>query len=248
MVEQATITERDLRQLLDVIDAGNDVVEGEQFPHEVLRSLQRLIPSFDVTFAVTRPYDGVTVSLDEADDRPMDRGTPAGEAFYWAYWWHSTGSHPLHTGDFTTVFRHSDVRYLYEPRTDGLVCDSLSTHEISVPLPPRGHEHRALTLFREVDDPDFSERELLLLRLLRPHLYDIRCRVERRLAGIPELSARQSEVLRLVAAGYTNAQIARRMAVADSTVRKHLENIYERLGVGTRTAAVAAAFPTADGA
>lgn len=242
MVEQLTITEQDLRRLLDVADAGQNYVDGEQFPHEALRSLQVLIPSFDVTFAITRPYDGVTVSLDEADDRPMVRSDAEGEAFYWDVWWHSPGSHPVRTGDFTTVYRESDLRMRYTPPGYRNRCPHHDIHEITVPLPPRGREYRALTLFREFGH-DFSERERLLLTLLRPHLYAMRRSIERRQAGVPELSPRQWEVLRLVAEGATNAEIARRLFVAESTVRKHLENIYERLGVTTRTAAVTTAFP-----
>jgi DNA-binding NarL/FixJ family response regulator len=49
-------------------------------------------------------------------------------------------------------------------------------------------------------------------------------------------------VLRLVAAGHTNAQVARRLGVTEGTVRTHLENIYERLGVSSRTAAVIRTF------
>jgi DNA-binding NarL/FixJ family response regulator len=40
-----------------------------------------------------------------------------------------------------------------------------------------------------------------------------------------------------LAAGHTNTQIARRLGVTEGTVRKHLENIYGRLGVSSRTAA-----------
>jgi DNA-binding NarL/FixJ family response regulator len=46
-----------------------------------------------------------------------------------------------------------------------------------------------------------------------------------------------------VAAGHTNAQIARRLGMTEGTVRTHLENIYERLQVSSRTAAVTRAFP-----
>jgi DNA-binding NarL/FixJ family response regulator len=46
-----------------------------------------------------------------------------------------------------------------------------------------------------------------------------------------------------VAAGHTNAQIARRLGMTEGTVRTHLENIYERLQVSSRTAAVTCAFP-----
>jgi DNA-binding CsgD family transcriptional regulator len=55
----------------------------------------------------------------------------------------------------------------------------------------------------------------------------------------PELTAREREVLAWVARGKTNAEIARLLWLAPSTVRKHLENVYAKLGVNTRTAAVA---------
>jgi DNA-binding CsgD family transcriptional regulator len=54
-----------------------------------------------------------------------------------------------------------------------------------------------------------------------------------------ELTAREREVMAWVSRGKTNAQIAAVLWVAPSTVRKHLENVYAKLGVNTRTAAVA---------
>jgi DNA-binding CsgD family transcriptional regulator len=56
------------------------------------------------------------------------------------------------------------------------------------------------------------------------------------------LTARETEVLQLVARGLTNKEAARRLDVSVSTVRKHLENVYAKLEVGTRTAALARAF------
>jgi DNA-binding CsgD family transcriptional regulator len=243
MVEQLTLTQRDLRQLLDVVDAGRCYVPGEQFPHEALRRLQALIPSVDVSFGIFRPYDAATIHMDEADDEPWNGEYCDDElrAFYWNNWWHSARSHALHTGDFTSVWRVSDVGSRYPPDIHRRWWPPDFPGEIIVPFPLRGAEYESLALFRE--RRDFSDRELMLLALLRPHLWEMRRRIQRHQAGIPELSARQREILRLVAHGYTNAEIARRLFVAESTVRKHLENIYERLGVGTRTAAVAAAFP-----
>jgi DNA-binding NarL/FixJ family response regulator len=90
---------------------------------------------------------------------------------------------------------------------------------------------------------DFSERDRALLTLLRPHLHQAYLDAERRRRGIPQLTRRQWELLRLVAAGHTNAQIARRLGLSEGTVRKHLENIYGRLQVSSRTAAVTRAFP-----
>jgi DNA-binding CsgD family transcriptional regulator len=54
-----------------------------------------------------------------------------------------------------------------------------------------------------------------------------------------DLTAREREVLTWVARGMTNPEIARLLWLAPSTVAKHLENIYAKLGVKTRTAAVA---------
>lgn len=53
------------------------------------------------------------------------------------------------------------------------------------------------------------------------------------------LTAREREVLSWVARGKTNSEIAQLLWLAPSTVRKHLENVYAKLGVNTRTAAVA---------
>jgi DNA-binding NarL/FixJ family response regulator len=94
--------------------------------------------------------------------------------------------------------------------------------------------------------PDFSERDRDLLALLRPHLHQAYLDAERRRRPVPQLTTRHWELLRLVAAGLTNAQIARRLDVTEKTVGKHLENIYTRLQVSGRTAAVTRAFP--DGA
>ncbi|WP_279586481.1 response regulator [Naumannella halotolerans] len=57
----------------------------------------------------------------------------------------------------------------------------------------------------------------------------------------PRLSARETEVLRLVADGATNNDIAARLHISDPTVKSHLVHIYTKLGVSSRTAAVASA-------
>lgn len=60
----------------------------------------------------------------------------------------------------------------------------------------------------------------------------------------PSLSARETEVLRLVADGATNNEIAARLHISDATVKSHLVHIYTKLGVSSRTAAVATARDT----
>lgn len=55
------------------------------------------------------------------------------------------------------------------------------------------------------------------------------------------LSSRELEVLELVAQGAGNAEIARRLHIADATVKSHLVHVFTKLGVASRTAAVNAA-------
>ncbi len=62
-------------------------------------------------------------------------------------------------------------------------------------------------------------------------------------ASLPAgLTAREAEVLRLVASGRSNAQIAADLVLSEKTVARHLSNIFGKLDVGSRTAATAYAF------
>jgi DNA-binding NarL/FixJ family response regulator len=60
--------------------------------------------------------------------------------------------------------------------------------------------------------------------------------------GAGPLSQRELEVLELVASGTTNREAAARLFITEATVKTHLLNIYAKLGVSDRAAAVAEAF------
>ena len=63
-----------------------------------------------------------------------------------------------------------------------------------------------------------------------------------RTPGTGPLSQRELEVLGMVAAGSTNKDAAKRLFITEATVKTHLLNIYAKLGVGDRAAAVAEAY------
>ncbi len=65
------------------------------------------------------------------------------------------------------------------------------------------------------------------------------------LAPLP-LTQREREVLALVAAGKTNAEIALLLSISPRTVQKHLEHVFDKLGVETRTAAAMRALAAID--
>ncbi|WP_366806993.1 LuxR C-terminal-related transcriptional regulator [Polaromonas sp.] len=107
---------------------------------------------------------------------------------------------------------------------------------------------------------DFDERDLERLELLRPHLafiYLHACHARMAVAApeddtplphmqiqmppdisAPGLTQREADVMRWLACGKTDAEIAALLAISPRTVQKHLEHIYVKLGVETRTAAV----------
>jgi len=171
----------------------------------------------------------------------------------WAHYWDCEPcSYPDRSGalrsivtiaDFySTRQRHAADMYhdLYRP-TGMEHYVQLCLPEASGHAPGPGRTVR-LFLYRG-PGPDFSERDRASLTPLRPHLHHAYLDAERRRNPVPRLTPRQWELLHLLASGHTNAEIARRLGVTEGTVRTHLEDIYERLHVSSRTAAVTRAFP-----
>ena len=92
-----------------------------------------------------------------------------------------------------------------------------------------------------------SDRDVRILELLTPHLVQLHRRAARRRSAPSEtngLTPREYEVMSLVGAGKTNQEIARILWLSPNTVRKHLENVFEKVGATNRTAAVARVFGT----
>jgi len=103
---------------------------------------------------------------------------------------------------------------------------------------------------------DFTERERTCLAVLRSHVVqayghgltierlrtESRCARDARAAACATaggLTQREGEVLHWVAGGKSNDDVARIIGVTSATVKKHLEHIYDKLGVANRTAASA---------
>ena len=127
-------------------------------------------------------------------------------------------------------------------------------HAIAVPLYQDGNTRVSIALNRRRFD--FSARDRERLELLQPHLaflYRHACRATAHAAGgapapplappLPDaalsgLTVRERDVMQWLACGKTDADIAALLSISPRTVHKHLEHIYVKLGVETRTAAV----------
>ena len=253
MVASGLLRERDLRVLTAVVEDGLRDDPGEAMPWAVLDRLLQLIPCMEVTFNEVdlREQTPVTLqSLDEDRERSVACYVAKQDAAYPEYWVHRAhflpSSYLDSSGDTVSVVRHSDFYTLpalkNHPFHTEYLRDELGTHVIMVPLPPSPGRVRRLIFGRD-SGPDFSERDRLVLQLLRPHLHEVYLDAERRRRGIPHLSRREVEVLRLASQGYSNADIARILFISVSTVAKHMEHIFDRTGVRTRSAAAALALP-----
>jgi DNA-binding CsgD family transcriptional regulator len=187
----------------------------------------------------------------DADD---EAGVPEdwAQVFWTHYWDCQVCAYPVRTGDLRAVVKTSDFYSMRQWHSTGMYVDCIRPqgieHHLMVALPEfpeqatQAGRYLRLVLHRG-PGPEFSERDRALLVLLRPHLYQACLDAERRRHPAPRLTPRQNELLRLLAAGHTNSQIARRLGISEGTVRTHLENIYGKLGVSSRTAAVTRAFP-----
>jgi DNA-binding CsgD family transcriptional regulator len=107
-------------------------------------------------------------------------------------------------------------------------------HELRLDLAHPTGALQTLSFRRDIG-PMFSPADRLLLALLEPHL---RSALRRIGFPSPHLTAREVQVLRCVREGMGNAQIARQLHVAESTVVKHLEHVFSRTGAHSRTEAV----------
>lgn len=102
------------------------------------------------------------------------------------------------------------------------------------------------TALRELGDVESGDAELATARATFARLGALPD--ERAVAGLTApsaprgLSAREVEVLRLVASGMSNTEIAAALVLSEKTVARHLSNIFTKLDVRTRTAAAAFAF------
>jgi DNA-binding CsgD family transcriptional regulator len=177
---------------------------------------------------------------DEGDSTPADDS----ELAYWAAYAGCDHCAYPDGGDQRSITRTSDFYTLRQWHSTAMYAQALHgiDHMLMVCLPSPAPSQLRLVLHRG-PGRDFGDRDRALLQLLRPHLRAGYLHAEQSRHPVPSLTPRQRGILRLVAVGHTNAQIARRLGVSPGTVRIHLQNIYTTLQVPNRTAAVTRVFP-----
>jgi DNA-binding CsgD family transcriptional regulator len=240
MSERIGVSETDLRRLMDLVDPARCGEPGEFVPDSVLADLAGALGCDEASVQVMDPYRREWVGqqmfgasiIDDAEVRA---------AFWPAYW--EAYAYPQLSGDFVSVTRMTDALPGVRLGPKWSVLQEMESPEphcncASVPLPASGSVDRRFLLWRH-EGPGFTDRDVMLMALLRPHLIALFDQQRSARADAPALTPRQWEILRLVASGASNVQIARALLLSEATVRKHLENIYARLQVNSRTEALA---------
>jgi len=254
-----TASESDVRALAAIVSADRpDLPPDEGLPPSLLADLTRQIRCDVIAFA---GFDSARQETWSCQLMP-DGGevvVAAAAPVNWENYWHCQScSYPDRTGDLRGVVTIADFYTARQWRGVGSRCGINRPMGFDRALMLTLPATRDLAETRDLADgpgrtmrlfffrgsgPDFSERDRAVLTLLRPHLHQAFRDAERRRHPVPRLTPRQRELLRLLAAGCTNTQIARRLGISEGTVRSHLEAIYTRLDVSSRTAAVTRAFP-----
>lgn len=231
---------RDVAQLVAFVHDAAELESRLPFPPELVGRLGEFVPAAEIVTYCEIDWKRRRIAY-EADRLAWARDPDVGNAY-----WELVRQHPVceyftRTGDFRPR-RMSDLLSPREWRSRELynVAFSPYQYELEVRIPSPRADYTRTFLFH-AQKRDFAERDRVVLELLRPHLERLVDRFGRRAAqeaGLP-LTRREREILEWVERGKMNAEIAEILWLSPSTVRKHLENAYGKLGVHTRTAAVA---------
>jgi DNA-binding CsgD family transcriptional regulator len=240
----ASLAERDVDGVLSVLGLAASMDGSEPFELPVIERLVELIPADDAGYwEYGDDGDAFFVSVCPCDPQAWEYWREAKVNGFLDDWWplHDDRLRPLGTATF-----FSDVVTQREKRRHPWYAEIMRPggmeHECKVLLPAPAGVTRGFYFCRDRGNRDFDGRDRAVLNALRPHLEAVRRRWERRRPSGNGLTAREREVVVLLRDGLTNQEIAERLVITSGTVRSHLENIFGKLGVHTRTAAVARAF------
>ena len=235
-----------LRHAVQLVDGLTEVDNPEDFAGLALPGLARLIGCDSLSFTVLGAEPGhVSVT-----HHPAGISSPGGVAAFAAYAHeHPLANHYRETGDARPIMI-SDFLSRQDFHRLNLYGEYFRwipvEYQIAFGLLAAGPEIIGIALNRA--DSDFTEDERDLLSVIRVPLTTALERARQRQrareglatadSDLADLTDREIRVLRLAALGRTNSAIAHALDISPRTVAKHLEHIYRKLDVTSRTSAV----------
>jgi DNA-binding CsgD family transcriptional regulator len=234
------VSAADLRRILDFLAAAQIGPSSDPIPATTLVALRDLVGADDADYFELRRTDRAPLAVSESDHCETAPGT--GEAMLtfgeqnplgWRLWSPADGAIRLSARIRPRAFRRLPFygEFLQPNRITDLLKVWLWSTEESV---------ACVQLWRH--GGTFSRRDHDVLAVLQQDLIRLR---QAALAGQGgwtadgvSLTAREAEVLIWAIRGHPHTEIADRLGSSPATVGKHLENAYEKLGVGSRSEAV----------
>jgi DNA-binding CsgD family transcriptional regulator len=248
MSTSITLPDSDLSALVRLIEDARHDKPGDVVPWALLQGLDQLIRSDSVQLTDLDWVDESLVASQYLDSGERGVVPPNKDEDTAAYFQHCRDflpcGQPVRPADDVQAVRWSDFYTDLELRNTEAYCCYFQTIRTCLAVrltSPPGRARRVL--FMRESTRDFTDHDVMVLSLLRPHLHEIFLDAERRRTGVPKLTAREWEILQLAGDGLPNGAIGQRLFIAPATVRKHMEHILERLGVHSRTEAAAIALP-----
>jgi DNA-binding CsgD family transcriptional regulator len=244
------LSHADLHRALDTLGTiGQGCASGDEFAQRGVQCLPQLVGSELTTLSVCDLASGHRTVV---SDRPGAISRQEIEVFDRHFF-----EHPLvreHGHNPAAVTRRitdlvSDHEFQRTPLYGDYYRAIRIDHVMAVPIHV---DQRLLVSFVfNRSRSGFSDRDRDCLELIRPHLgalYRLGAAARRASDGFAgdvaaPLTPRERGVLQWVAAGKTDRDIAAILGISPRTVHKHLQRIYEKLGVETRTAAVMRVLP-----
>ena len=235
-----------MRAALDTLHAiGQDCVDGGDFARRGVQCLPRLVSSELTTLSVCNLDSGHRRVVCDQPGAISRRELEVFDRYFF--------DHPLvreHGCNPVAVTRRiedllPDSAFQRTPLFNDYYRAIRIDHVMAVPIHVDRHVLVSFVVNRS--KRGFSDRDRERVEVIRPHLghlYRLSARKNEALEEIEALTARERDVLGWLGAGKTDKDIAAILAISPRTVQKHLQRIYEKLGVETRTAAVMRALAT----
>lgn len=248
MGETSSITAAEAALLGEILEACQQPSDTP-LPTRVLELVRTLLHSETVAFigfdtVMQRVRFQQFVERDGRHGFDVDTLTGAASDAFWRCYWEPKRKWclPELTGDYTLAYTADDLASLRQRRAWHDQSLGWFSERMIQAVLPDDSPGRHLRFSGWRDGTNFTPKDLLFLKLLRPHFERAYAANIRARGTTPRLTPRQLHVLGMVRAGLSNRQIARRLDVSEGTVHNHLTNVFTRLDVQSRTAAVHAVF------
>jgi len=245
------LAHRDFKGILNFLAATRELELNTPYPSSFVAHLALLVEGAHPLYRENDLAGRRSPVMVDGDGRQEDDE----DELYWTVGPCAITRYRSLTGDLSAA-RLSDVvawrRYRESPIYREYFAPNGIGYMLDLGLSASPGWQRTLLFCKASAERDFSERDRDVLEMLRPHLRarEARAALRRRLLDEApadgdssdldaSLTLREREIVFLAGHGKTNARIAAELWITPGTVKKHLEHVYEKLGVSSRAAAAA---------